>query len=452
MDRLAYINPTTGEVLQERNDIFVYPAVHYVMPEERIKAATDAIEAELNERVAELRAQGKLLEAQRLLARTKYDLEMMLEVGYCHGIENYTRHLNKSEPGAKPYTLVDYFPDDYLLIIDESHVSVSQIGAMYGGDRSRKEVLVEHGFRLPSCLDNRPMRFEEFENMWSQALFVSATPGDFEFEQCGGEVVEQVIRPTGLVDPEIETAAARGQVPDLIERCQQRVAAGERVLVTTLTKRLAEDLSNYIQQAGMRCRYLHSEIDTLERVEILRDLRGACPLAIGERRAGQSGPGFADALLDRLRDAGLPAHSIEVELTERVLMSDAATVEENISVLVGAGISLSVDDFGTGYSSLSYLRRFPLRRLKLDKRFVDGQPENVDNVAISRAVLAMAHSLDMDVVAEGVEDAVQARFLVAEGVDVLQGWLYAAAMPRDALARWCSQRAGPAALASRDAV
>lgn len=216
---------------------------------------------------------GKLLEAQRLSARTRYDLEMIQEVGYCSGIENYSRHLNGTPPGAKPFTLVDYFPKDFLLILDESHVTIPQIRAMYAGDRSRKEVLVEHGFRLPSCLDNRPMRFEEFESMWNQVLFVSATPGPYELEKCGGEVVEQIIRPTGLVDPLIHVRPARGQVPDLLDRISERVAVGERVLVTTLTKRLAEDLSAYVDQKGFRCKYLHSEIDTLERVEILNDLR-----------------------------------------------------------------------------------------------------------------------------------------------------------------------------------
>src|SRR5262245_36156412 len=273
VERLAYVHPLTGATLQQRESVFIYPAVHYVMPEENLQRALASIRVELDERVMQLRHQGKLLEAQRLLARTKYDMEMMAEVGYCSGIENYTRHLNQTEPGAKPYTLVDYFPKDFLLIIDESHATVPQIGAMYGGDRSRKTVLVEHGFRLPSCLDNRPMRFEEFESMWSQVLFVSATPDEYELKKSGGEVVEQIIRPTGLVDPRIEVRPARGQVPDLLKEIADRAAKGERTLVTTLTKRLAEDLSAYIQQAGLRGRYLHSEIDTLERVEILRELR-----------------------------------------------------------------------------------------------------------------------------------------------------------------------------------
>jgi excinuclease ABC subunit B len=273
VERLALVHPVSGALLQQRDDVFIYPAVHYVLPEDSIDQACASIAAELDERVMQLRHHGKLLEAQRLLARTKYDMEMLREVGYCSGIENYTRHLNGTPPGAKPYTLVDYFPDDFLLIIDESHVTIPQVGAMYNGDRARKEVLVEHGFRLPSCLDNRPMRFAEFEGMWKQVMFVSATPGPYELERCGGEIVEQVIRPTGLVDPLIEVSPARGQVPDLLARIQQRVQAGERVLVTTLTKRLAEDLSAYIHQAGFRGRYLHSEIDTLERVEILRELR-----------------------------------------------------------------------------------------------------------------------------------------------------------------------------------
>ena len=267
------INPLTGELLRSEDQIFIYPAVHYVMPEDRVQGAVQSIRQELDLRVMQLRGEGKLLEAQRLLARTKYDLELLLEVGFCPGIENYSRHLDGRKPGEKPYTLVDYFPKDYLLIIDESHVSLPQIKAMYNGDRQRKEVLVEHGFRLPSAMDNRPLKYEEFEKMWNRVIFVSATPGKIELEATGGEVVEQVIRPTGLVDPEIEVHPAQGQVPHLLSAIRERAAKGERVLVTTLTKRLAEDLSAYIQEAGLRGRYLHSEIQTLERIEILNDLR-----------------------------------------------------------------------------------------------------------------------------------------------------------------------------------
>jgi excinuclease ABC subunit B len=270
---IVAINPLTGEILKEEESVFIYPAVHYVMPEEKVKAAVENIREELDMQVMKLRGEGKLLEAQRLLARTKYDIELLLEVGVCPGIENYSRHLDGRKPGEKPYTLIDYFPKDYLLIIDESHVSLPQIKAMYNGDQMRKQTLVEHGFRLPSALDNRPLKYEEFEAMWNQVIYVSATPGKIELEKTGGEVVEQVIRPTGLVDPIIEIRPAQGQVPHLLAEIKKRSAVGERVLVTTLTKRLAEDLSAYIQEAGIRGRYLHSEIQTIERVEILNDLR-----------------------------------------------------------------------------------------------------------------------------------------------------------------------------------
>ncbi len=330
VDRVSLIHPLTGNVLQERESVFIYPAVHYVLPEDNLQRAVGGIRAELDARVLELRHQGKLLEAQRLLARTKYDVEMLLEVGYCSGIENYSRHLNGTPRGAKPYTLVDYFPADLLLIVDESHVTVPQIGAMYNGDRSRKEVLVEHGFRLPSCLDNRPMRFEEFEAMWDQVLFVSATPGPYELEKCGGEVVEQIIRPTGLVDPWVEVRPARGQVPDLLERINERAQKGERVLVTTLTKRLAEDLSQYIQQAGLRGRYLHSEIDTLERVDILRELRqGAFDVLVGVNllREGLDLPEVSlVAILDADKEGFLRSETSLIQMIGRCARNVNATV------------------------------------------------------------------------------------------------------------------------------
>ena len=282
VDSIALIEPTSGEVLAEETYFHVFPAVHYVMPEDTMQSALDAIREELDEQVMHLRHEGKLLEAQRLLARTKYDLEMIEEVGYCSGIENYSRHLDGREPGEKPYTLLDYFnlcpPDedgnrDWLLFIDESHVTLPQVRAMYNGDKARKEVLIEHGFRLPSALDNRPLTFEEFEQTVSRCVYVSATPGPYELERTGGEIVEQVIRPTGLLDPEIEVLGATGQVADLIERCEEVAERGERVLVTALTKRLCEDLTNYMHDRGLRVRYLHSEIDTLERLTIIRELR-----------------------------------------------------------------------------------------------------------------------------------------------------------------------------------
>jgi excinuclease ABC subunit B len=266
-------NSLTGEVLSSHDDIFIYPAVHYVMPEDKVAGAIESIRAELDARVIELRNEGKVLEAQRLLARTKYDLEMILEVGYCSGIENYSRHLDGRRPGDKPSTLIDYFPGDFLTVIDESHVTLPQIKAMYAGDKQRKTVLVDHGFRLPSAMDNRPLQYDEFMAMMNQVVYVSATPGKLELEQTHGEVVEQVIRPTGLIDPTIELHPAQGQVPHLLAAIKERADRGERVLVTALTKRLSEDLSAYIQEAGLRGRYLHSEIQTLERVEILNDLR-----------------------------------------------------------------------------------------------------------------------------------------------------------------------------------
>jgi len=273
IEAIRYIHPVSGDILAEESQIFIYPAKHYVMPAERVESACASIKEELDHRLIQLRHEGKLLEAQRLEARTLYDLEMIQEVGYCSGIENYARHMAGLKAGARPYTLIDYFPDDFLLFIDESHVTIPQLRAMYAGDQSRKRVLVDHGFRLPSAMDNRPLRFEEFFDRWKQAVFVSATPAPFEMELCEGEVVEQIIRPTGLVDPEIFVHPASDQINHLMGQIQERTAVGERVLVTTLTKRLAEDLTGFMKAKGIRCRYLHSEILTLERVDILRDLR-----------------------------------------------------------------------------------------------------------------------------------------------------------------------------------
>jgi len=273
VERLSIINTTTGEVIDNLEQVYIYPAKHFVLPEERIHNAVDAIRRELHDQLELFRNHGKMLEAQRLNARTRFDVEMMMEVGYCPGIENYSRPLSGRPPGAPPSTLFDFFPKDYLLFVDESHATVPQIGAMYAGDRSRKETLVEHGFRLPSALDNRPLKFDEWRERINQVVYVSATPGKFELGQTGGEVVEQVVRPTGLLDPVIEVAPARGQVPHLLEEIRARVAMGERTLVTALTKRLAEDLANYFAEQGVLCKWLHSELDAFERVELLRDLR-----------------------------------------------------------------------------------------------------------------------------------------------------------------------------------
>jgi len=273
IDSLSIIDPLTGDVVDTPDRVAIYPAKHFVTTASKLERAIESIRQELKERLAELRAQGKLLEAQRLETRTNYDIEMMLEIGYCPGIENYSRHLSGRKPGEPPYTLIDYFPEDFLMIIDESHVTIPQIRGMYHGDRSRKETLVEYGFRLPSALDNRPLRFEEFEKRINQVIFVSATPGDYELEKCKGVVVEQIIRPTGLMDPEIAVKPTENQIDDLIGEIRQRVERKERVLVMTLTKRMAEDLTDYLAGVGIRVRYLHSEIDALNRVEILRDLR-----------------------------------------------------------------------------------------------------------------------------------------------------------------------------------
>ncbi|MFZ1643148.1 MAG: excinuclease ABC subunit UvrB [Candidatus Contendobacter sp.] len=273
IESLSLFDPLTGKVSRKLPRYTVYPKTHYVTPREQLLQAVERIKDELRERLNELHAIGKLLEAQRLEQRTRFDLEMILELGYCSGIENYSRYLSGREAGEAPPTLFDYLPPDALIFIDESHVTVPQLGAMYKGDRSRKETLVEYGFRLPSALDNRPLRFDEFERLSGQTIFISATPGPFEMERSGGAVVEQVVRPTGLVDPETEVRPALHQVDDLLGEIRERVNAGERVLVTTLTKRMAEDLTDYLSENGVQVRYLHSDIETVERVEIIRDLR-----------------------------------------------------------------------------------------------------------------------------------------------------------------------------------
>ncbi len=273
IESLSIINPLTGDVLRKLDDAYVYPAKHFVLPQERIEKALVEIQGELDHRLEEFRSQGKLLEAQRLAARTRYDMELLREVGFCPGIENYSRALAGRKVGEPPYTLLDFFPDDFLLFVDESHATMPQVRGMFAGDHSRKTTLVEHGFRLPMALDNRPLKFDEFGLRRKQTVFVSATPADWELEQSGGEVVEQVIRPTGLLDPQIRVEPARGQVPHLLGEIKKRATVNERVLVTTLTKRLAEDLSSYLIEEGVRCQWLHSELDAFERVRVLRELR-----------------------------------------------------------------------------------------------------------------------------------------------------------------------------------
>jgi excinuclease ABC subunit B len=330
IEKISYINPISAETLAVEDQVFVYPAQHYIMPANRIASAVGSIRTELHERLDQFRQEGKLLEAQRLQARTLYDLEMMQEVGYCSGIENYARHLSGLPPGTRPYTLIDYFPKDFLLFIDESHVTIPQLRAMWAGDRSRKGVLVEHGFRLPSALDNRPLRFEEFQENWWKVVFVSATPGPFEMDKCDNEVVEQVIRPTGLVDPKIFVHPAGNQVPHLLGEIEKRVKAKERMLVTTLTKRLAEELSQYITKKGFRCRYLHSEIDTLERIEILHDLRnGEFDVLVGINllREGLDLPEVsAVAILDADKEGFLRSQTSLIQTIGRTARNINATV------------------------------------------------------------------------------------------------------------------------------
>ena len=281
VERIVQLDPVTGELLGEREDIEIYPAKHFVTSEEKLALAVTDIEAELEERLAGLNAEGKLLEAQRLESRTRYDLEMLREAGYCAGIENYSRHLARRQPGGTPYTLLDYFPEDYLMFVDESHMTLPQVRAMYGGDQSRKEILVDYGFRLPSALDNRPLNFGEFEERTNQVIFVSATPGPYEYEHSQ-QIVEQVIRPTGLTDPEIEVKPTEGQIDDLLFQIKLRTERGERCLITTLTKRMAEEFADYLREVGVKTHYLHSEVDTLERSEILRDLRlGVYDVVVG---------------------------------------------------------------------------------------------------------------------------------------------------------------------------
>jgi len=281
VERITEIDPLTGEVLEELDEVQIFPARHFITPEEQREQALADIEAELEGRLAELKGQGKLLEAQRLEQRTRYDIEMIREIGYSPGIENYSRHLQQRPPGSPPWTLMDYFPADYLLVVDESHMTIPQVRGMYHGDRSRKEVLVEYGFRLPSALDNRPLNFDEFEARVNQALYTSATPGPYALGKSQ-QVAQQIIRPTGIVDPQIIVKPVKGQVDDLVGQINERVGRGERVLVTTLTKRMAEDLAGYLQELGIKVHYLHSEVQTLERVEILRDLRlGAYDVVVG---------------------------------------------------------------------------------------------------------------------------------------------------------------------------
>jgi len=342
IDSVTRFNPLTGEITKEMANEFVYPAKHFVTDRESINQITMEIRKELVNRLEELRSNDKLLEAQRLEQRTNFDLEMMMEVGYCSGIENYSRYFSGRKPGERPYTLIDFFPDNFLTIIDESHVTLPQIKGMYNGDRARKEVLVEHGFRLPSAMDNRPLQVTEFMPLQNQLVYISATPADKELELCGGEVVEQIIRPTGLLDPKVEVRGTHGQIDDLIGETRSRVQRNERTLVTTLTKRMAEDLSEYLQGVNLRVRYLHSDIDSLERVKILRDLRlGEFDVLVGINllREGLDLPEVSlVAVLDADKQGFLRSHTSLMQVAGR-----AARHQEGMVILYADKVSAAMD-------------------------------------------------------------------------------------------------------------
>ncbi len=330
IDALSEVHPVTGEVLAERDRLVIYPAKHFVTSGNRIEKAIVQIEVDLAKQLEAFNDQGKLLEAQRLEMRTRYDIEMMREIGFCQGIENYSRYIDGRNPGEAPYVLLDYFADDFLIVLDESHVTIPQLRGMWNGDRSRKEVLIEHGFRLPAALDNRPLYFEEFEQKAKQIVFMSATPADYELEQCQGVVVEQVIRPTGLLDPEMVVRPVRGQVDDLIEESRVRVESGDRVLVTTLTKRMAEDLSEYMRELGIRARYMHSDVDSLERVAIIRNLRlGEFDVLVGVNllREGLDLPEVSlVAILDADKEGFLRSERSLIQTAGRAARNAAGTV------------------------------------------------------------------------------------------------------------------------------
>ncbi|MFH1269978.1 MAG: excinuclease ABC subunit UvrB [Candidatus Omnitrophota bacterium] len=340
IERISQINPVSGGIINSLERIAIYPAKHFIFSGERLDDALKSIGRELEERLLVLRGKNKLLEAQRLESRTKYDMEMLEEIGYCHGIENYSRHLSGRPPGSRPYCLIDYFPQDFLVVIDESHATIPQIRGMYEGDRSRKETLVEYGFRLPSCLDNRPLKFEEFKELVKQEVFVSATPDEYEIKNSKGVVIEQIIRPTGLVDPEIIIKHTSGQIDDLVEEVKKRAGINERILVTTLTKRMAEDLSNYLQEKGLKVKYLHSDIETIERSKILRELRQKefdCLVGINLLREGLDLPEVSlVAILDADKEGFLRSATSLIQVSGRAARNINGTVIMYADTITGS--------------------------------------------------------------------------------------------------------------------
>ena len=387
VENIVEIDPLTGEILDDFDRITIYPAKHFVISEDKIQDAVTGIRAELDERLSQLESNGKLLEAQRLGSRTRYDCELLMEIGYCPGIENYSRHFTGLPPGQRPHNLLDYFPDDFLTIIDESHVTIPQIGGMYNGDRARKETLVKHGFRLPSALDNRPMRFDEWEQKTGQALFISATPANYELELCEGEVVELINRPTGLLDPLVEVRPAVGQVPDLTEEIRENIKAGNRTLVTTLTKRMSEDLHEHYQEIGIKSQYLHSEVETIERVEILQALRrGRYDVLVGVNllREGIDLPEVSMvAILDADKEGFLRSETALVQTIGRA----ARHVEARVILYA---------DSVTG--SMSRAMGETARRRKLQEEF--NREHGIEPRSISKAILP------------GIEEEIRAHKIV----------------------------------------
>ena len=382
IDSISRFNPLTGEVLKEMANEYIYPAKHFVTDQQTVKNIVGDIRVELTQRLETLRSNGDLLEAQRLEQRTNFDLEMMLEVGYCSGIENYSRYFSDREPGDRPYTLIDFFPSDFLTIIDESHVTLPQIKGMYNGDRSRKEVLVEHGFRLPSALDNRPLQINEFLPLQNQIVHVSATPGDKELELCGGEIIEQIIRPTGLLDPKVEVRKTEGQIDDIIGEVRERANKNERTLITTLTKRMSEDLCDYLRRVNLRVRYLHSDIDSLERVKILRDLRlGEFDILVGINllREGLDLPEVSlVVVLDADKQGFLRSHTSLMQVAGR-----AARHQDGRVILYADKIS----------DAIKYLISETQRRRKIQGKYNDKKgitpstiSKSIDNILSSTSV------------------------------------------------------------------
>lgn len=373
IDRIREVNALTGEVLAEREHVAIFPASHFVTREEKMKVAIENIEKELEERLKELNENGKLLEAQRIEQRTRYDLEMMREMGFCSGIENYSRHLTLRPAGATPYTLLDYFPKDFLIVMDESHVSVPQVRAMYNGDQARKQVLVDHGFRLPSALDNRPLTFDEFEEKTNQVIYVSATPGPYELEQSP-EVIEQIIRPTGLLDPPIDIRPIEGQIDDLLGEIQDRIAKNERVLITTLTKKMSEDLTDYLKDVGIKVTYLHSEIKTLERIEIIRDLRlGKFDVLVGINllREGLDIPEVSlVAILDADKEGFLRSERSLIQTIGRAARNENGRVIMYADrITKSMGIAIEETKAAVVYKKLT-MKSMVLRRKRFKKAFV----------------------------------------------------------------------------------